>query len=66
LGRLVDEGKEPEDLVAELFWTILCRAPSPPEMQSSCAYVTRGADARAAGEDLAWALLNSKEFLFRR
>lgn len=66
LSKLLDSKTEPEPLVQELYWTTLTRAPSQPELQRSVEYLNSGPSQRKAAEDLAWALLNSKEFLFRR
>jgi hypothetical protein len=66
LTTLLAEKTETEPLVNDLYWTTLTRAPSEPELQRSVEYLNSGPSQRKTAEDLAWALLNSKEFLFRR
>lgn len=66
LGQLLDAATPPPALVEQLYWHTLSRAPSAPETTRAAAYFAAAPDPRAAAEDFAWALLNSKEFLFRR
>ena len=69
LGRSAKVTEWAEQPVAEsvdaMFWAILTRAPKPQEGAKFSAHLASG-DRRKATEDAAWALLNSKEFLFRR
>ncbi len=70
LARLADAAQTtPEAAVEELFWAALTRPPTPLERSvftGRVAAAWRPEDRRAALEDVAWALLNSKEFLLRR
>jgi hypothetical protein len=54
----------PEDAVEAMFWSILNRAPTVAERGAFLTHIN-GGDRRKMVEDSAWALLNSKEFLFR-
>ena len=54
------------EVAQEMFWTALSRPPSAAELDRTAAHIATAPDKRRALEDLAWALLNSKEFLFRR
>jgi hypothetical protein len=57
----------PRDVaVDELFWTALSRAPTEDERTRAMDYLYAAPDRRRATEDLLWALMNSKEFLFIR
>jgi hypothetical protein len=65
LARLLAADRAPEEIVEELFWTALIRPPTATERTAALAAFTATDDPRTAAEDLAWALLNSKELLFR-
>jgi len=54
-----------ERLVRQLYLATFCRDPSADELQTAVDYVIASEGPRAACEDVAWALLNSKEFLFQ-
>jgi hypothetical protein len=56
----------PEKTVEEMYLTILSRYPSASETDTAVAYIT-GSDygRRNASVDVAWALLNTKEFIFK-
>jgi hypothetical protein len=64
--RLSDLEIPPDRALEELFWTALCRAPSDAERTRALAHFDATTDRRRATEDLLWALVNSKEFLFIR
>ncbi len=53
-------------LVRALYLTLLSRPPTSAELAAATAYLAgRGAPSRADVNDLAWALVNTKEFLYR-
>jgi len=64
LRKLLNGRGTPRHKAEELFLTILSRAPTPDEILAVEECFKSGAAAEAA-EDLAWALLNSAEFLYR-
>lgn len=64
ISTLLEDKKSDDAIVEELYLAALGRPPRPDERSSVLTYVERHAEKRAAWEDLAWALLNSKEFLF--
>ncbi|MEA3210425.1 MAG: hypothetical protein QOE70_3482 [Chthoniobacter sp.] len=66
LGRLLVSGRSEREMVDELFWSALSRAPTAAELERASAHLAGAPAKRGALEDIAWALLNSKEFLFRR
>ena len=54
-----------DERVTELYLAALSRAPTPAELDAATGYLNdKAADQRAAFEDLVWAMINSKEFLF--
>jgi hypothetical protein len=57
---------DPRDVVTGLYLAILSRFPTEDELQTAVAYFpTSGKDNRPAALDVAWALINSAEFLYR-
>jgi len=58
--------RNPREMVNQLYLTILSRYPSQEEWQAVAAHSkTATAKGTAAATDLAWALINSTEFLYR-
>ncbi len=64
IAKLVERKTAPEQAVEELYLAAFSRLPTPAERQQALAYLGRQADGRKGLEDLAWALLNSREFMF--
>ena len=53
-------------LIRLIYLTILSRGPTPAELATAEAYFgTAGLATKQAVDDLAWALVNTKEFLYR-
>lgn len=67
LSRLL-EPKSVSDAAAvdQLFWAILTRAPSDVETKSLVPMLSSARDRRAVLEDIAWSLINAKEFVLRK
>src|SRR2546429_9562158 len=63
VARLVLSGKSDEALVDELYLAALSRLPTQEERQGGVTYLSNGPPATRA-QDLLWALLNSKAFLY--
>lgn len=66
IGRLQKAGKSDREILEELYLAALCRYPSAVELEGALRYVAQGTDSRAALEDVAWGLVNAKEFLLRQ
>ncbi|WP_020468054.1 DUF1549 and DUF1553 domain-containing protein [Zavarzinella formosa] len=65
IGRLLAENKPDSEIVRELYLATLSRRPTPAEERTSLDHVSAAPNRRTAFEDVQWALLNTKEFLFR-
>jgi hypothetical protein len=65
LGKLLAGKLSDAVVLTELYVATLSRPPAGEETRAALAHVARAADRRKGWEDLHWALLNSKEFLFR-
>ena len=57
--------KPPREIITALYLGILSRFPTAGEMQTAGAYAKSAASKREAVTDLAWALINGPEFLYR-
>ena len=66
IGSMLKSQASPEEMIEELYWTALSRAPAPPESGKCAVYLREAKDQRRALEDLTWALMNSKEFVLRK
>jgi hypothetical protein len=65
IGRLMGSGASDEAILSELYLASLGREPTEPERAGALEHVRASSDRRKAWEDVAWAILNSKEFLLR-
>lgn len=66
IGRLLSGEVSDQGIVTELYWTALSRPPSESELSTAAQRLALVTSKRAAAEDLAWALLNAKEFVLRK
>jgi hypothetical protein len=62
--RLLQEGKAPDQVVEELYLRCLSRRPTDAEKQKVIELVNSDEDKTRALNDVFWALLNSREFVF--
>lgn len=68
-GRIAEaeqNNKSFEGTITELYWSALSREPSTDELAAATLHIKNSDSQRIGIEDVAWALLNSNEFLFRR
>ena len=61
-----NEKKPHAEIMTDLYYATLCRAPSPQELAASETLLKDYPSPRECYEDLLWALINSKAFLFVR
>ncbi|WP_165073983.1 DUF1549 domain-containing protein [Paludisphaera rhizosphaerae] len=65
IAGLAKSGKPPEAIAEDLYRIAFSRSPNAAETEAAVKHLKDSKDLRAAVEDLAWVLINSKEFLFR-
>ncbi|MBN2476514.1 MAG: DUF1553 domain-containing protein [Pirellulales bacterium] len=65
LKALLGSGRRLDELVEELYLTILSRPPTQDELATVAEYVQSASSRRDAAFDIAWALINNTEFLYR-
>lgn len=64
-ATLAKDPRPPEDKVSELYLCVYGRHPDADELKIATEHIARNAEKpQAAYEDLVWALVNTKEFLF--
>lgn len=65
IGKLLSGGRPNPVILDEIYLATVSRIPTAEEREAALEYVAKSQDRRGAWEDLQWALLNTKEFLFR-
>jgi hypothetical protein len=65
IGKLIGQKKSEKEILEDLYLATLSRVPTADEVKPALEHVEKASDKRKAWEDVHWALLNSKEFLFR-
>jgi hypothetical protein len=65
IGKVLAKKLSDRDTLNELYLVTLSRLPVEMEVNACLDHVMRAEDRRKAWEDVQWALINSKEFLFR-
>ena len=64
VAKLLAEKREHDEIVQDLYLVALSRVPSSEELAASKAFLADYETPRECYEDLLWALMNSKQFLF--
>ena len=65
LGKLLAGKLTEQQILEQLYLATLSRTPNEGEQKAALAHVAKNTNKRQAWEDVHWALINSKEFLFR-
>ena len=65
IAIMLKENKSDDEIITSLYLAALARTPSAEEMTASKKHIGAQTDRRQALEDVGWAILNSKEFLFQ-
>ena len=65
VGQLLGSGKDDVSILEDVYLGTLGREPTSAEREATSAYLKGQPDRRKAWEDVAWAVLNGKEFLLR-
>jgi hypothetical protein len=65
IGRLLAAKTSEVEMLNELYLSTLSRLPNAENVKVALDHVAHATDKRKAWEDIQWALLNAKEFLFR-
>jgi hypothetical protein len=64
LQAQIDAGKTPAEIIDNIYIAALARKPTPEETQKLTALVAAEPNVRLAVDDIFWAVLNSREYLF--
>jgi hypothetical protein len=65
VGKLLAKKAGDADILADLYLATLSRPPTEADATVALAHVAKAQEKRKAWEDVHWALINAKEFLFR-
>jgi len=63
---LMAAGKSDAEIIEDLYWAALTRAPTEAERDAMARHVAAAKDRRKGLEDVLWALMNAKEFVLRK
>ncbi len=63
--RMEAEGKSDDEIVTQLYLAAVCRPPTDKELEAARNHLASKEDRIAALEDVAWAVINTNEFLFQ-
>ena len=64
VGRLLAEGKTSEEVLEHIYILCYSRRPGPDELRDLLATISESTDVEQELNDVFWAVLNSKEFIF--
>ena len=64
VASLLAENKQPIEIISQLYLAALCRQPTPQEVDNGVQYLGQAPTPEEFYQDLLWALMNSKQFIF--
>ncbi len=64
VGRMLQEKKTPAQIIEHLYIRCLTRSPRPEELQKLLELMAKNPDKKQALDDVFWAIMNSREFMF--
>ena len=64
VAQMLNAKKSNEEVIEALYLSGFSRRPTAPELKDAAAMIAAAPNRKAAVEDFAWLVLNSKEFLF--
>ncbi len=65
IKQMIDEQKSDEEIIRTLYLAAVSREPVAAEIEAAKLHIAASDDRRLALEDVGWAILNTKEFLFQ-
>jgi hypothetical protein len=65
INQLIAAGKTDDEIITALYLSAVSRTPSTAELEASKRHIAASENRRFGLEDVGWAVLNSKEFLFQ-
>jgi hypothetical protein len=65
IGRALADRRSDAEIVAELYLAAFCREPRADELDRAIRHIAASGNRRQGLEDVLWALINSREFLFQ-
>ncbi len=65
ITQMMEQSKSDAEIIETLYLAALSRKPAPEEMDAATKYISAAADRKQGLEDVGWAVVNSKEFLFQ-
>jgi len=65
IARMINEKKSDDEIINVLYLAALARQPVAEELAAAQKHIKASSDRKQALEDVGWAILNSKEFLFQ-
>ncbi len=66
VAKLFKDKKPAKEMIEELYLVAFSRLPAPAEMKRTMEYIELSSNKQKGTEDVLWALLNSREFMFNR